>query len=69
MVKNPPANAGNVGDDPWVKKIHWRRKWLHTPVLPGEFHGWMGYSPWAYKKWDMTEQLMLCSPGEFGFLC
>ena len=26
--------------DPWVKKIHWRREWLPTPVsLPGEFHG------------------------------
>ena len=25
--------------DPWVRKIPWRREWLHTPVLPGESHG------------------------------
>ena len=44
MVKDPPANAGNVRDvgsiDPWVGKIPWRREWLPTPVfLPGESHG------------------------------
>ena len=45
VVKNPPANAGDMGDlipgfDPWVKKIPWRRKWPLTPVfLPGECHG------------------------------
>ena len=28
------------GFDPWVRKIPWRRDWLHTLVfLPGEFHG------------------------------
>ena len=25
--------------DPCVRKIHWRRAWQHTPVLPGEWHG------------------------------
>jgi len=39
-VKNPPANAGDLGDrelDPWVRKIPWRRAWQLTPVfLPGE---------------------------------
>ena len=26
--------------DPWVRKIHWRKKWQPTLVfLPGEFHG------------------------------
>ena len=26
--------------DLWVRKIPWRRKWLHISVLlPGEFHG------------------------------
>ena len=39
MVKNLPANAGNIGDhgfNPWVGKIPWRRKWQPTPVfLPG----------------------------------
>ena len=29
VVKNPPANAGDIGDgfDPWVRKIPWRRAW------------------------------------------
>ena len=35
MVKNPPANAGNVGDDPWVKKIHWRKNCLGNSVDRG----------------------------------
>ena len=39
VVKNPPANAGDVGRSfhPWVGKVPWRRKWLPTPVFsPGE---------------------------------
>ena len=43
VVKNPPANAGNImrlGFDRWVGKIPWRRKWQATPVfLPGESYG------------------------------
>ena len=42
VVKNPPANAGDVrrGFDPWGRKILWRRAWQPTPVfLPGESHG------------------------------
>ena len=35
--------------DPWVRKIHWRRKWQPTPVLlPGKSHdrgAWLSYSP------------------------
>ena len=27
VVKNPPANAGDARDDPWVGKIFWSRKW------------------------------------------
>ena len=35
VVKNPSANAGDVGDRsaPWVEKIPWRRKWQPTPVF------------------------------------
>ena len=44
VVKNLPANAGDVRDsgfNPWVGKIPWIREWLPTPVfLPGE-------SPWT----------------------
>ena len=44
---------------PWVRKIHWRREWLPTPVfLPGESHGQrslVGYSPQGHKDLDTTE--------------
>ena len=27
-------------NNPWVRKIPWRREWLPTPIfLPGEIHG------------------------------
>ena len=50
VVKNPPANAGDIRDmgsipelNPWVRKIPWRRAWQPTPVfLPGEFNGQRG---------------------------
>jgi len=53
MVKNLPANAGDVRDtgliDPRVGKVPLRKAWQSTPVfLPGEFHGQRrlaGYSP------------------------
>ena len=59
MVKNPPANAGDIKQfDSWVGKIPWRRKWQPTPVfLPGESHrqrSLAGYSPWGPKESGMT---------------
>ena len=49
------------GLDHQVRKIHWSRKWQHTPVfLPEKFHGQrslVGYSLWGSKESDMTEQL------------
>ena len=33
MVKASAYNAGDLGSDPWVGKILWRRKWQPTPVL------------------------------------
>ena len=36
VVKNPPANAGDIRDvgfDPWVRKIPWRSSWQSTPVF------------------------------------
>ena len=48
-VKNPPANAGDIRLDPWVRKIPSRRAWRPTPVfLPEEAHGQRnlaGYGP------------------------
>ena len=62
MVKNPPANAGDgrdMGWDPWVGKLPWRRAWQSTPVfLPGKSHGHRslaGCSPWGCKESDTTE--------------
>ena len=61
VVKNPPANAGDMRHkfDPWVRKIPWRRAWQPTPVfLPGESHGQksqVGYSSWGHKELGMTE--------------
>ena len=53
-VNNPPANAGDAGFDPWVRKIPWRRKWPPTPVfLPGKSSGQRslaGYSPRGHKR-------------------
>ena len=62
VVKNPPANAGNIRDMgliPGSGRFPWRRAWQPTPVfLPGKFHGQrslVGYSPWGCKESDMTE--------------
>ena len=49
--------------DPWIRKIHWRRKWQATPIfLPGKSYGQkslMGYSPQGCKELDTTERLTL----------
>ena len=49
--------------DPWVRKIPWRRKWQPTPViLCGEFHeqrSLAGYNPWGHKELDPTERLAI----------
>ena len=61
LVKNPPANAGDVRDSgsiPGLGKIPWRRAWQLTPVfLPGESHGQrslVGYSPGGHRELDTT---------------
>ena len=54
MVKNLPANIGDVGSIPGSGKFPWRRKWQATPVfLPGKSHrqrNLAGYNPWACKR-------------------
>ena len=53
VVKNPPANPGDIRDKGsiWVRKILWSSKWQPTPVfLSGKFHGQgslVSYSPWG----------------------
>ena len=60
VVKNPPAQAGDIkcGFYPWVEKIPCRRAWQPTPVFwPGESHGQRslaGYSPGGRTESDMT---------------
>ena len=61
MVKNLPANAGEVREtgDPWMGKVPWSRKRQPFPVLlPEESFGQrslVDYSPWDCKKSDMTK--------------
>ena len=61
MVKNPPANAGNMRHrfNPWVGKTPYRRKWRPTPVfLPRETQGWgslVGCHLWGHIESDTTE--------------
>ena len=64
MVKNSPANAGDITDagsvPGWGRSL-WKRKWQSTlEFLPGKSHGQKnleGSSPWNHKDLDMTEHL------------
>ena len=62
MVKNPPANAGDVGSITGSgRSPEEGNGWLPTPVfLSGDFYGQRslaGYNPSGCKESDMTEQL------------
>ena len=54
VVKNLPANAGDLGSIPGSRSLPWRRRWQPTPIfLPGESQGQRslaGYSPWGHKR-------------------
>ena len=54
VVRNPPANAGDMGLIPGLGRFPWRRKWQPSPVLlPGISHGqWSlaGFNPWCHKR-------------------
>ena len=63
VVKNPPANAGDIRDigrslgweDPLEKGMA-----THSSILAGKFQGQrslVGYSPWGHRESDMTEQI------------
>ena len=58
VVKNPPANAGDIDSVSGSERFTWRRKWQPSPVfLPGRSHGQgsrEGYSPWGHEESDMT---------------
>ena len=52
LVKNPPA-VQETRFDPWVGKIHWRRKWQPIPVFllenPRDRFAWWAITPPALK--------------------
>ena len=54
VVKNLPANIGDVGSIPESGRFPWRSKWQTNPLfLPGKSHGQRslaGYSPWGCKR-------------------
>ena len=60
MIKNLLAMQ-EIGFNPWVGTIPWRRDWLPTSVfMPGESHGQRslaGYIPLDLQELDTTEQL------------
>ena len=77
MVKNLPANAGNVGLIPGLGRSPGGEN--SNPFLPRESHGQrrlVGYSPWSRRELDMTEHshthqwLRLCTPnaGHLGLI-
>ena len=56
MVKNPPANVGDLrdaGSIPESERAPWSRKsQLVSVFLPGKLHGkrsLVGYSPWGHR--------------------
>ena len=57
MGKNLPAMR-EMGLEPWMGKIPWRREWQPTPVfLPRDFHGQRSLvdcTPWVAES-DTTE--------------
>ena len=58
VVKNPPANAGDVGSIPELGRSPEEGNGNTPGLLPGDSHGqWrlVGYSPWGRQESDMTE--------------
>ena len=63
MIKNPPANAGDIRDASSIPKLgrspgKGHGNPLQYLFLPGEFHGLRsiaGYSPWGCKESHTTD--------------
>ena len=67
MVRNPPANAGdirNMGLIPGLGRSPGDGHGNPLLFLPGESHGersLAGYSPWGHKESDRTEVTLACT--------
>ena len=67
MVKNLPANAGDMGSIPgfvvWEDALE--KEMATNSSMPGKSHGQrslMGYSPWSHKELDTTQRLDIFFP-------
>ena len=58
VIKNPPANAGDVGDT-GSNAGSGRPTLVFLPEKPHGQRSLAGHSPWGHKKSHMTEQLIL----------
>ena len=71
--KESACNAGDPGLIPGSGRSPGVKEWQPTPVfLPGESHGqksMVGYSPWACKELDTTEQLTLLLLFGYNIFC
>ena len=59
-IKNPPANAVDLGSIPGSGRSPGEGKGCPLVFLPGKPNGQrglVGYSPWDHKELDMNEQL------------
>ena len=53
MVKNPHANAGDVGSIPGLGRSPGEEVVTHSSILPEKFHeqrSLVGYSPYGHKR-------------------
>ena len=58
MVKNPPANAGDTGNEGSIPGSGRSLRGGKSVFFPGKSHGQrspVGYSPWYCKELDTTE--------------
>ena len=58
MVKNLPANAGDMVQSLGQEDLLEEEMATHSSILPGESHGQrslVGYSPWGDKELDTAE--------------
>ena len=71
MVKNLPANAGDIRDTSLIPgkigKIPWRREWQSSPVfLPGESHGQRSLVGYSHRVGHDWSNLAACRRGKGG---